>query len=111
MDALTYFEIVGDLYYRRYGDLRPGKSDPLKDSNSAENRIRFQGWKGTHAFGDAIERINALEIEVEHLKGLIDAAATSIEKTDGLINSEYTGSQWDDEDRDQRAATLKALRA
>lgn len=38
------FEIVGGLYYEDTGYLRPGKSDPIRDTGSHENRARFESW-------------------------------------------------------------------
>ena len=43
-NALTQFERIGDWFYRETGHLRPGKDDRLEDTNSPENRKRFQEW-------------------------------------------------------------------
>lgn len=62
------FETVGDLYYRDTGYLRPGKDEPAvtgRDSNSDENRERFEQWLVTRFFGCALDRIAELVIELE----------------------------------------------
>lgn len=43
-DANDIFELIGDLYYSDTGFLRPGKSDPIRDTSSEENWDRFQTW-------------------------------------------------------------------
>lgn len=60
------FEAIGDLYYRRYCCLRPGKSEApetYRDSSSEENRQQFDNWFATRAFTDALDRIIQLEAE------------------------------------------------
>jgi len=51
------FEIIGDLYYADTGFLRPGKSDPMRDTNDSENVERFEQWFATRAFSAAIGEI------------------------------------------------------
>lgn len=66
------FEVVGDLYYRHSGRLRPGKSEPPetgRDSSSPENRAAFDEWMATLCFGAALDRIAELEATVERLEG------------------------------------------
>lgn len=63
-NALIRFEVIGDLYYRRYHRLRPGKSEAMethRDSNDEENRTQFDQWFATKAFTDAVDRIAELE--------------------------------------------------
>lgn len=62
------FEIINDLYYRRYSCLRPGKSESPetgRDANSDENKTRFDQWFATQAFTEAIDRIATLNLEIE----------------------------------------------
>ncbi len=76
------FEVVGDLYYRATGRLRPGKSEPMatgRDSNDSENRARFDEWVATKCWDAAIDRIIELQARVEELEGVIDAMG----ETDG----------------------------
>ena len=68
MTATERFEIVGDLYYGRYGRLRPGKCEApetYRDANSEENCQQFDNWIATRAFTDAIDRIGELEEQVK----------------------------------------------
>lgn len=68
MTATERFEVIGDLYYGRYGRLRPGKSEApetYRDANDEENRQQFDNWIATRAFTDAIERIGGLEEQVK----------------------------------------------
>jgi hypothetical protein len=65
--ALMRFETIADLYYRRFGRLAPGKSEPAalyRDSNDAENHEQYAKWMGTgQALTDAIDRIIDLETQ------------------------------------------------
>lgn len=66
------YELVGELYHRDTGYLRPGKDEPAatgRDSSSAENVSRFDEWMATRCFTAALERIYELELE-EHESGL-----------------------------------------
>jgi hypothetical protein len=68
---IVRFEAIGDLYYRRYHRMRPGKSEPWetgRDSNDIENHAQFDQWFAVHAFTDALERIVQLEDELENIK-------------------------------------------
>lgn len=38
------FERIAELFYKDTGYLRPGKSDPEKDTSSSENVDRFNKW-------------------------------------------------------------------
>lgn len=38
------FERLGELYYKEFGRLRPGKDDPLRDSCSEENTNQYEEW-------------------------------------------------------------------
>lgn len=70
-EALLRFEAIAELYYRRFHRLAPGKSEPIetgRDSNDDENRAQFASWRKSHvAFLDAIDRIVALEEELERV--------------------------------------------
>jgi hypothetical protein len=71
------FECIGDLYYRRFGRLRPGKSEApetYRDSKDDENRTQFDQWFAVKSFMDAIDRIIELEAEVKRLGYLLEAA-------------------------------------
>lgn len=64
LGATERFEIIGMLYHRDTGKLRPGKSVPLElgyDSCDNENQERFDQWFATRAFSSALEYIAALE--------------------------------------------------
>ena len=66
-NPLTVFETLGDLYYRRYHRLRPGKSEApetYRDSNDDENRAKFSTWVVSFALLDAVARIVQLEKQV-----------------------------------------------
>ena len=81
MTANERFEIIGDLYFGRYGRLRPGKSEPLetgRDSNSEENHSLFDNWFATQAFNDAIERIADMDKQLEDLDGQLKAATGEV---------------------------------
>lgn len=70
MNPTARFEALGDLYYRATGHLRPGKDEPMetrRDSNSDENRERFERWLATSAFTAALDRIVELEAEIDEL--------------------------------------------
>lgn len=71
VNAMARYEAIADLYYRRFGRLAPGKSEPLEtahDSNDDENRAQFSTWLNSHhAFEDAIARIVKLNAQVEEL--------------------------------------------
>ena len=75
-NALTRFETIGNLYYRRYSRLRPGKLSPFEDTSSDENRTQFDQWFATQSFTDAIDRIEFLEKQLqglaEHIEKLND---------------------------------------
>lgn len=38
------FERLGDLYFREFGRLRPGKDDPFRDSGERENVRQYEAW-------------------------------------------------------------------
>lgn len=70
-NALTRFEVVGDLYYRRYHRLRPGKNEAAvtgRDSSSTENSSQFDEFCAMHLFRDALDRIAELEEQVKRLE-------------------------------------------
>jgi hypothetical protein len=71
-DPAARFEAVADLYYRRTGNLRPGKSWPLSMPEPSDNREQFDAYMATHCFGDALDRIVQLEAEAERRQSLIE---------------------------------------
>lgn len=73
MNDLERFEILADLYYRDSGHLMPGKSDPIKDTNTDENRQRFGEWYKTQSLESALKRILQLQNEVEELEASFTA--------------------------------------
>lgn len=72
VSPLAFFETLGDLYYRRYHRLRPGKDEPpeaYRDSCSDENVEQYSAWLRDKALSDAVARIVELEqriYEMEH---------------------------------------------
>jgi hypothetical protein len=42
--AYDEFERLGDLYYREFGRLRPGKDDALRDSSDEDNMKQYEMW-------------------------------------------------------------------
>jgi hypothetical protein len=71
MSPLERFEIIGDLYYRRFHCLRPGKDEApeaYRNSNSDENIEQFRDWLAKHAFDDALKRILELEEKIRKLE-------------------------------------------
>lgn len=76
--ANEQFEAIGELYYRRFHCLRPGKSEApetVRDSMSDENREQFKTWiNGPLALYDAIDRIIALDEKVQDLERKLDDA-------------------------------------
>lgn len=82
-NANEAFEVVGDLYYRRFHVLRPGKDSPAEcheNSSSDENRERFGTWLQRQAFGDAIARIVRLSKEKEQLEARLDRVADLLDE-------------------------------
>lgn len=69
-DELERFETLGELYYRRFHRLRPGKSEPLvmhRSANDEENQTQFKNWMESHAaLYDAIDRIIELSIDRDY---------------------------------------------
>lgn len=63
--ALDEFERLGDLYYLEFGCLRPGKDDPIGDSNSAENNKQYSEW----AQARTEAAIDAADATLASLKG------------------------------------------
>lgn len=62
-DYTARFETVATLYYRAFGRLRPGKSEPLatnRSSDDPENRAQFDEWAATRLFGEALDEIDRL---------------------------------------------------
>lgn len=71
ISPLMHFEVLGDLYHRRYGRLRPGKSEApeaYRDSNSEENVAQYAVWFRFYALSDAVSRIVELEKRVNDLE-------------------------------------------
>jgi hypothetical protein len=72
VNANERFEIIGELYARRFGYLRPGKDQSAAsglDSMSAENVERFHKWFGSpDAFEDALACIGRLNEYITSLE-------------------------------------------
>jgi len=73
------FEAWGELYYKRFHRLCPGKSEAAetrRDSNDEKNRAQYAEWfRSGQAYTDAIEEVIRLNKELdkarepEELKG------------------------------------------
>jgi hypothetical protein len=68
MDANERFEIIGLLYNRSTGHLRPGKDDSHCNSSSPENIQRFEEWLATKAFRCALEAIHERDLILESVR-------------------------------------------
>ena len=108
-DTINYaarFEAIGDLYYRATGYLRPGKAEPPetgRESNSDENRGRFEQWLATRGFSDAIDRIVELEAKVQQMEAWAESAKQAWDsgaeaaidelthEDDGIVPSQIAG--------------------
>jgi hypothetical protein len=73
MDPNEQFEIINELYHRRFHRLRPGKSESMAsghDSMDDENVAQFKMWLASDlAFQDAIRYIHRLKDRVAQLEG------------------------------------------
>lgn len=95
-DHLARSEMWSDLYYRRFGCLAPGKSDPIADSNSPENRTLCKAWHSSGlAAHDAIQEVIRLLAEVERLtrerdalRGALDGVAAGMRDVVYMIQSD-----------------------
>lgn len=68
-DATKRYEALADLYYKRFGMLAPGKSEPPesgRDSNDRENRGRWESWIDGLAWTDMLDRLVQLEKDKRH---------------------------------------------
>jgi len=66
-----HFEIVGQLYERRFHKLRPGKSVPMECGYSSmddDNVKQFKRWIEAQSWDDAIEEISRLQSKVKELE-------------------------------------------
>jgi len=72
MDANERFEIIGELYQRRFHRLRPGKDEAAatyRDSGDDENVAQFKAWRNSEqAFDDALECISRLNYQITKLE-------------------------------------------
>jgi hypothetical protein len=70
MNANERFEILGELYDRRYHRLRPGKDDVGRNSSDFENCNQFGKWYGDGclALDDALECISQLNYYITKLE-------------------------------------------
>lgn len=67
-DYIARFELVGELYYRRFHRLRPGKDEPpasYRNANTDENRAQFDAWAVNHLFTDLLDYTLKLEARLE----------------------------------------------
>jgi hypothetical protein len=78
MTGLERFETIGELYYNRFGRLRPGKSEAIETGRSSmddENIKQFDGWiLGNQSFLDAIDTIVELQDQIRSLEQELDDA-------------------------------------
>lgn len=73
MNANDRFEILGELYERRFNRLRPGKDESAaagRGSSDRENVDQFSEWygEGSQALDDAIERIHQLNERLDNFE-------------------------------------------
>ncbi len=67
-DWTARFELIGDLYYRETGRLRPGKDEAPamnRDSSDPENRARFDEWAATKMFNALLDHAIAIEVAAQ----------------------------------------------
>ena len=75
-DWTARYELIGALYYRATGRLRPGKDEAPemnRDSSDPENRARFDEWAATKMFNALLDHAIATE---EKLKRCNDSEET-----------------------------------
>jgi len=77
MNSNDRFEILGELYYRRFHRLRPGKDEAMecgRDSCDAENIEQFGGWYGDGcvALEDALAEIHRLKDRIAQMEIMDD---------------------------------------
>ena len=71
------FEAWGELYYKRFGRLRPGKSDPLANSSDPKNMAQYWAWKESWlAQFDAIREIVKLKDKIARMEEIIEELQT-----------------------------------
>jgi hypothetical protein len=63
------FEGIGKLYEARFGRLRPGKDDRIRDSMDEDNMRQFSHWIKREALTDAIFRIIEVERQLQIAEG------------------------------------------
>ncbi len=71
IDDNQRFEIIGKLYTKRFGRLRPGKSESAAtgmSSSDPANLAQFCDWREEQAFDDAIVYIAGLEEKLEKIE-------------------------------------------
>lgn len=71
IDWTARFEMVGSLYCRETGRLRPGKDEPAmmnRDSSDPENRARFDEWCATKLFNALLDHAIELEARLEAIR-------------------------------------------
>lgn len=107
------FEIVADLYYRRYRRLAPGKSEAMetgRDSSSEENRAQWETFQKTFALPDAVARIAELEGQLAVERKLADDAIEEAKRQCALSEQHYGKVQEYTQLLDRKIADLKAAR-
>ena len=77
MNANDRFEIIGKLYQRAFGRLRPGKDEPAaicRDSMDADNVKQFEDWyRDGRCFEAALEYIQDLEDQACDMRDQMDS--------------------------------------
>jgi hypothetical protein len=105
------FEIIGDLYFRHTGFMRPGKDSRNYDTSSPENRERFDQWRDDSLAYCAVERLVQLEtVHTELLAALEWCAETEADVIFGFRSVEIDGFQVL-HDNDVRAALVACVEA
>ncbi len=67
-DWTARFELIGALYYRETGRLRPGKDEARgmnRDSSDPENRARFDEWAATKMFNALLDHAITTEAKLK----------------------------------------------
>jgi hypothetical protein len=76
MNANERFEIIGEMYYRRFHRLRPGKDESAASGRSSmdnENVEQFQQWRLSDQFiEDCIETIWRRDKRIDKLTTKLD---------------------------------------
>lgn len=106
INANEHFEIVGELYERRFHKLRPGKSvSPMAGYSSMDddNVQQFKRWIDAQSWDDAIAEISRLQAKVKVLEEADDqivALVSAMKRADPEWCESHGETQIDDESWD-----------